>query len=64
MKTKTTTKEIKKAREFKIENELKSEFGSVYGDDFLDEEAFLCNCDDDDVFIDYEDDWAVVTLLI
>jgi len=47
MKTKTTTKEIKKAREFKIENELKSEFGSVYGDDFLDEEAFmLVNSDD------------------
>jgi len=47
MKTKKTTKEIKKAREVKIESELKSEFGNVYCDDFLDEEAFmLVNCDD------------------
>jgi len=47
MKTKAKTEQIKKAREFKIETELKSEFGSVYCDDFLDEEAFiLANCDD------------------
>ena len=47
MKTKTKTEQIKKEREFKIESELKSEFGSVYSDDFLDEEAFmLCNCED------------------
>ena len=49
MKTKTKTKQIKKEREFKIENELKSEFGSVYCEDFLDEEAFmLCNAEDDE----------------
>ena len=48
MKTKTKTKEIKKAREIKIESELKSEFGNVYCNDFLDEEAFmLVNSDDD-----------------
>ena len=49
MKTKTKTEQIKKEREFKIENELKSEFGIVYNNDFLDEEAFmLCNAEDDE----------------
>jgi len=42
MKTKKVTQEIKREREFKdIEREMKNEFGSVIGDDFLDEEA-LC----------------------
>ena len=50
MKTKTKTKEIKKARELKIENELKSEFGSVINDDFLDEDAFAMACDEDDCY--------------
>jgi len=48
MKTKTKTKEIKKARELKIENELKSEFGSVINDDFLDEEAFALAGEEDE----------------
>ena len=50
MKTKIKTKEIKRAREFKIENELKSEFGNVFNNDFLDEDAFAMACDEDDCY--------------
>ena len=50
MKTKTTTKKIKREREFKIENELKSVFGNVFNNDFLDEDAFAMACDEDDCY--------------
>ena len=48
MKTKTKTEQIKKEREFKIENELKNEFGSVYNNDFLDEEALALAGEEDE----------------
>lgn len=41
MKTKKISKQRKNARKVKIESELKSEFGDVFSEDFLDEEALI-----------------------
>ena len=47
MKNKKPTKKKRQTKEISIESELKGEFGSVYSDDFLDEEALILAMDDD-----------------
>ena len=50
MKTKKVTKTRKALRAITVEDELKSELGEVYSDDFLDEEAMAMVGDDDSYY--------------
>lgn len=50
MKTKKATKNKKALRAVTVEDELKSEFGSVYSEDFLDEESMIMAGDDDSYY--------------
>ena len=48
MKTKSVTRQRHAEREFNIDAELKGEFGDVYSEDILDEEAMCLAMADDE----------------